>query len=179
MKLSISARLGLGFGLVLAAMLTGALVMTVSLDAVKDRALTIRSQSLPLATGVEKRVTVIAAGFPGHLIKSDPAVQALAKGDPTAAPELVMSEGKVEVIHTHQNGIPIVVHSADISQGNSGGPLVDRCGRVVGINTFIDTDPQSGRRGLYSLGSADLIAFLTAQNAPVRIDTATCPPSGS
>ena len=49
MKLSISARLGLGFGLVLAAMLTGALVMTVSLDAVKDRALTIRSQSLPLA----------------------------------------------------------------------------------------------------------------------------------
>ncbi|MEI7608324.1 MAG: trypsin-like peptidase domain-containing protein, partial [Rhodospirillaceae bacterium] len=137
------------------------------------------AQSLPLATGVEKRVTVIAAGFPGHLIKSDPAVQALAKGDPTAAPELVMSEGKVEVIHTHQNGIPIVVHSADISQGNSGGPLVDRCGRVVGINTFIDTDPQSGRRGLYSLGSADLIAFLTAQNAPVRVDTATCPPSGS
>ncbi|MHC1788700.1 methyl-accepting chemotaxis protein [Solidesulfovibrio sp.] len=49
MKLSIAARLGLGFGLVLAAMTTGALVMTFSMDAVKERALTIRTQSLPLA----------------------------------------------------------------------------------------------------------------------------------
>ncbi|KHK01020.1 methyl-accepting chemotaxis protein [Desulfovibrio sp. TomC] len=49
MKLSISARLVLGFGLVLAAMTTGALVMTFSLDAVKDRALTLRTQNLPLA----------------------------------------------------------------------------------------------------------------------------------
>ncbi|MFP5259607.1 MAG: methyl-accepting chemotaxis protein [Acidobacteriota bacterium] len=49
MKLSISARLGLGFGLVLAAMALGALVMTFSLDAVKDRAQTIRSRNLPLA----------------------------------------------------------------------------------------------------------------------------------
>jgi methyl-accepting chemotaxis protein len=49
MQLSISARLGLGFGLVLAAMTTGALVMTFSLAAVKDRAQAMRAQSLPLA----------------------------------------------------------------------------------------------------------------------------------
>ena len=49
MKLSISARLGLGFGLVLAAMTTGALVMTFSTAGVKDRAQLMRAQSLPLA----------------------------------------------------------------------------------------------------------------------------------
>ena len=49
MKFSISARLGLGFGLVLAAMTVGAFVMTFSLANVKDRAETMRSQALPLA----------------------------------------------------------------------------------------------------------------------------------
>ena len=49
MKLSITARLGLGFGLVLAAMTTGALVMTFSMVGVKDRAQLMRTQSLPLA----------------------------------------------------------------------------------------------------------------------------------
>ncbi len=49
MKFSISARLGLGFGLVLAAMTVGAFVMTFSLANVKDRAEIMRSQALPLA----------------------------------------------------------------------------------------------------------------------------------
>ncbi len=49
MQLSIKARMGLGFGLVLAAMTIGALVMTFSLKAVKERAAVVRSESLPLA----------------------------------------------------------------------------------------------------------------------------------
>jgi methyl-accepting chemotaxis protein len=49
MKLSISMRLGLGFGLVLAAMTSGALVMTFSLAGVKERAQHMREQNLPLA----------------------------------------------------------------------------------------------------------------------------------
>ena len=49
MKLSVSMRMGLGFGLVLAAMTTGALVMTFSMSAVKERASVVRSESMPLA----------------------------------------------------------------------------------------------------------------------------------
>jgi len=49
MKVSIATRLGLGFGLVLAAMTAGALLMTFSINTVKGQASRIRSESLPFA----------------------------------------------------------------------------------------------------------------------------------
>ena len=49
MKLTVAARMGFGFGLVLAAMIAGALIMTLSIGTVKERAMLIRSESLPLA----------------------------------------------------------------------------------------------------------------------------------
>jgi methyl-accepting chemotaxis protein len=49
MKLTISARLGLGFGLVLAAMATGTLLLSSSLSAVRQQAARIHDETLPLA----------------------------------------------------------------------------------------------------------------------------------
>jgi methyl-accepting chemotaxis protein len=49
MKLTVAGRMGRGFGLVLAAMTAGALIMTFSIGTVKERAMLIRSESLPLA----------------------------------------------------------------------------------------------------------------------------------
>lgn len=132
---------------------------------------------LPIAQSAEKRVTVIAAGYPGYLVQNDPAMKRLAQGDRSAAPELILSEGKVQVTHQSASGVPIIVHSADISQGNSGGPLVDACGRIVAINTFIGVDPKSGRRGLFSLGGSDLLDFLKSKQISARTDTKPCEPN--
>ncbi|HCR11814.1 MAG TPA: methyl-accepting chemotaxis protein [Solidesulfovibrio sp.] len=49
MKLTISARLGLGFGLVLAAMATSTLLLSSSLSAVRQQAAHIHDETLPLA----------------------------------------------------------------------------------------------------------------------------------
>ncbi len=49
MKLTISARLGLGFGLVLAAMATSTLLLSTSLSAVRQQAAHIHDETLPLA----------------------------------------------------------------------------------------------------------------------------------
>ncbi|WP_300161341.1 methyl-accepting chemotaxis protein [Solidesulfovibrio sp.] len=49
MKLTISARLGLGFGLVLAAMATGTLLLSASLDEVRRQATRIHDETLPMA----------------------------------------------------------------------------------------------------------------------------------
>ena len=32
--------------------------------------------------------------------------------------------------------VPVVQHQAPVSHGNSGGPLLDRCGNVIGMNTY-------------------------------------------
>lgn len=73
---------------------------------------------------------VIAVGFPSiaDSVTTAPAV------DPT------FSEGNIgrRVVWgtwNHREELRIVQHTAPINPGNSGGPLIDACGRVVGVNT--------------------------------------------
>lgn len=47
-----------------------------------------------------------------------------------------LTSGQVSRIRVEEAGIAQLQHTASIGPGNSGGPLTDRDGRVVGINTY-------------------------------------------
>jgi S1-C subfamily serine protease len=61
-----------------------------------------------------------------------------------------------------------------MSQGNSGGPLVDMCGRVIGVNTFVR---QGNLRNLnFALSTDGLIRFLAGTGVQPGVVSQACLP---
>ncbi len=95
--------------------------------------------SAPLAfANVEQSSRVRSAGYPGHIIAND-----LNFINATSNPESVkfdkepvIDSGEVIMKQEEKDGVWLY-HDAYIAKGNSGGPLLDKCGRVVGVNTQI------------------------------------------
>lgn len=129
---------------------------------------------LRLASNPERLTPVIAAGFPGAIVSTDAAMRTLIQGDPSKAPQTVLTIGEVSVVQPQENGVGLVIHTAEISPGNSGGPLVDKCGRVVGVNTFVRHAKQADSKILYSLAGESLQEFLKAKQLPYQSDVGPC-----
>ncbi|WP_198154852.1 S1 family peptidase [Oceanibaculum pacificum] len=132
------------------------------------------TQVLGLTGQYDALQPVVAAGYPGFLTMADDSMWRLLGGDLTAAPALVLNQGSIQAVQTLPTGDEVLVHSTDIAQGNSGGPLVDACGRVVGINSFIRIDAENAGRASYALSARGIAAFIGALGQAPALDMAEC-----
>ena len=110
-----------------------------------------------LANGIELAGTVVGAHVPTDVavvkipaspdlpvaalgLDVEPIVgqTAIALGSPFGLDQTVTA-GIVSALNREVNGVGMIQTDAAINPGNSGGPLVDRNGRVIGINDAIRT----------------------------------------
>jgi hypothetical protein len=62
----------------------------------------------------------------------------------------------------------VLLHTASIARGNSGGPLLDRCGRVIGINSAITRGEEGDSSFGFAIADTELAAFLRAAKQPFQ-----------
>ena len=134
-------------------------------------------QPLSFSTTAAPLDQVIAAGFPGLLMQSDEAFARLRRGDSSAMPEVILTDGRINAVQSAPGGLRIMPHSAAVSSGNSGGPLVDACGRVLGINTFITANREQVVHANYAQKSDGVIAFLRQNGTDVADLSGPCAPN--
>jgi S1-C subfamily serine protease len=131
--------------------------------------------TLDMNTEPTKLSEVVAAGYPGLVMRGDASFKRLVRdGDLSAAPDLSLTRGTIQSIQDSFAGTPIIVHTASILQGNSGGPLVDACGRVVGVNTFIAVDQQQSGRVSYAIQARIMGAFSQRNGVAINRDPRPC-----
>ena len=134
------------------------------------------AQPLALTPTADKLLDVVAAGYPASVVQVEQGMQELQQGRLGTPPELVLTRGSISTIQRLENGLIVMPHSADISPGNSGGPLVDTCGRVVGINTFVSFATQVADRVKYAQKTESLLPWLQQQNIQATTQAEACQP---
>src|SRR5204862_8113870 len=115
-----------------------------------------------LYTGpVEEGSSMTALGYPGNVDMAT----ARSAADYIMPLSPIRSEGVFSGRRT-LSGVEVLLHTASIARGNSGGPLLDPCGRVVGVNSALTRADEGDSTFGFAIADTELMAFLRAAKQP-------------
>ncbi len=129
-----------------------------------------RVEPATIASGpVTDGAAVAALGYPFSV---DRARELSAEGFVTPqAP--VKSWGRVSGGASSQR-FDTVLHDASIGRGNSGGPLVDACGRIVGINSFVSNSEGVDAVFGFAVSAREMLPFLRSAGVRPQVTALSC-----
>ena len=136
----------------------------IAIDPARDLALLQLEQGsvtpIPLFTGpLDDGAPVAALGYPGNvdLATAQSADDYINPLPPTRSVGIFSNVRQI-------SGITTLLHTADIARGHSGGPLLDQCGRVVGVNTLITRGEEGDSTFAFAVANREVGAFLREAN---------------
>jgi hypothetical protein len=98
---------------------------------------------------------VMAIGYPGAVDRA----QGLSLADLIQPMSPVKTGGAISGGRAAKT-FDTILHTAPLAQGNSGGPLVDQCGRVLGINSFGSLSDGSDAEFGFAVSNREIAGFL-------------------
>ena len=117
--------------------------------------------SLPPATlftgAVSDGEDVYAVGYPGNVDLA----QGLDVGDIVSPTSPVKTHGNVSSGRSSK-AFETILHTAPLGAGNSGGPLLDACGRILGANSFGTTFSGGDSEFYFAVSTREIMRFLLA-----------------
>ena len=146
----------------------------IAIDQQRDLALIefsgVRLPPLTLYTGAPgDGEALIALGYPGNVDLAT----ARSAADFINPQSPVRSQGGFAGTRALQ-GTSVLLHTASIARGNSGGPLLDRCGRVLGVNSAITRADEGDSTFAFAIAGNELAAFLQGAKQPFATVSVPC-----
>lgn len=113
---------------------------------------------------------VFAVGYPGNVDQA----QGLDPGDLMSPTTPVKTRGAVSAGRSSK-GFETLLHTAPIGSGNSGGPLLDSCGRVIGANSFgTMSDSAADSEFYFAVSMREISRFLIGAGVTPRSTGEPC-----
>ena len=147
----------------------------VSVNARNDLALVRLTGSLRLpalalaARPVDSAAQVTSVGYPMNVDRA----QGLDLSDIFQSMSPVKSLGYVSGERPSRQ-FDTILHTAPIARGNSGGPLLDGCGRVVGVNSFGADNEGGDAEFFFAVSNRELVPFLRANEVEPVLNDSVC-----